>query len=282
MKQNADVLFQNCLDFFQDEYDLRELRSIVTILLEDEFEITKTDIILKKEVEFDFPAFGLKLSRLKALEPVQYVTGKAHFLSRVFQVSPEVLIPRPETEELVQWIITDNRKSSPTIWDIGTGSGCIAISLGLGISNSLVHASDVSKGALEIAKANNSQHSASVDFVESDILKDNSNYHDLDIIVSNPPYIPEQERNLMHENVTTHEPEMALFVSDKDPLLFYKQIAQVALEKLKVGGQLYFEIHEDYGSELCDYLEFAGYRNVAVKKDMQGKDRMVRAEIGRE
>ena len=277
MKQNADVLFQNCLEFFQNEYDLRELRSIISVLLEDELEITKTDIILKKEVEFDFPAFGLKLSRLKAMEPVQYVTGQAHFLGKTFQVSPAVLIPRPETEELVQWIINENNIPNPKIWDVGTGSGCIAVSLAAELPEADVIGSDFSGSVLIIANENNQKLGTKVNFILSDILAGNPPISNRDIVVSNPPYIPLSDKHEMTENVFNYEPHEALFVPNENPLLFYNLIASQSLTCLNPGGFLYFEIHEQYGKEVLDMLSGYGFTDIRIRKDLHGKERMVRA-----
>ncbi len=282
MELHAQILFQNCLEKLDGLYDHRELKSIVSLLLEDVYGVSQMDILTKKMVSLDEEKLNSKLSRLRSMEPIQYVTGQAHFLGREFQVAPDVLIPRPETEELVSWIVQENELIAPTIWDIGTGSGCIAICLSLDIMDSQIIATDASEGALQIAKTNNSELKTDVTFVTSDIFLELPELTGVDIIVSNPPYIPEQEKNLMHKNVIANEPDIALFVPNDNPLIFYQRIAEVGLEKLKPGGKLFFEMHENYGSEVLALLEKLDYQKIQVKKDMQGKERMVKAVVGGE
>jgi release factor glutamine methyltransferase len=276
VKQTADDLFQNCLTQLAGTYPITELKSVVRILLEDLFGISRMDMVLKKEVNVDAHALKEALERLRHHEPVQYVVGKALFLDREFRVAPGVLIPRPETEELVQWILEEKEQPNPVIWDIGTGSGCIAVSLALALPGAKVFGTDFSESALQIAQANADALHADVTFIHSDILLEAPALPAPYIIVSNPPYIPAGERTTMHANVTKHEPESALFVPDADPLLFYRRIAEVAKDALAPYGRLYFEIHEKRGAEVKQLLEQLGYQNVEIKRDMQGKDRMVR------
>jgi len=275
----AHILFNDCFKVLAKCYEEREAKSITSQFLEDAFGITKMDIMLMESVTYEAAELEDKLERLNNLEPVQYVTGVAHFMGSKFTVDSNVLIPRPETEELVDWIISENTVETPTIWDIGTGSGCIAISLALGIPSAKVVATDISEEALQIVKTNNSELNSKVDFIQSDILKNTLPSASFDIIVSNPPYIPEMEQELLHKNVLDNEPDEALFVPDNDPLLFYRRIAEVGQEKLKSGGWLYFESHEKYAEEVCDLLEGLDYRNIELKKDMQGKERMVRVRV---
>lgn len=277
--KQAHILFSNCFDVLAKCYEEREAKSIASQFLEDAFGISKMDIMLKKSINYDSSDFEEKLDRLKKLEPVQYVTGITHFMGRKFIVDQNVLIPRPETEELVDWIISENTLENPVIWDIGAGSGCIAISLALGIKGAQVKASDISEEALQIAKTNNSELGTDVSFITSNILLEVPELDLMDILVSNPPYIPEMERERLHKNVIDNEPSEALFVPDNDPLLFYRRIAEVGLEKLKPRGYLYFESHENYAREVCDFLESLDYTDVKIKKDMQGKERMVRARL---
>jgi release factor glutamine methyltransferase len=187
------------------------------------------------------------------------------------------LIPRPETEELVQWIIQENKNSKPSILDIGTGTGCIAISLKKNIPQSTVLACDISPVCLETARRNSELNSADVLVFQYDILNNTPEISlpELDIIVSNPPYIREAEKSLMEKNVLEYEPELALFVADEKPLIFYERIADFSRIHLKNRGRLYFEINEAFGSECCDMLQGKGFSEIVLKKDIHGKDRMM-------
>jgi len=276
----AQILFNNCVNQLAGSYDQREVKNIIKMLLEDAHDISQMDMMLKNSVKYNAKKLDEQLAKLTKMAPIQYVTGIAHFMGREFHVDPTVLIPRPETEELVAWIGQENETKNPSIWDIGTGSGCIAISLAQEISGAQVYASDISDGALTIAELNNSNLDAKVSFFNSDIHEEVSDQPTHDIIVSNPPYIPEKDKNEMSKNVLAFEPSEALFVSNEDPLLFYKRIAEIGRKKLKSGGSLFFEIHEAYASPICDFLARLDYRPIELKKDMQGKDRMMRAVIG--
>ena len=244
--------------------------------MEDAFGITRMDIAMRKTVSIDSGALANSLNRLAAHEPVQYVVGKAYFLDEAFKVSPDVLIPRPETEELVQWILSENNESNLSVWDIGTGSGCIAISLAKQLTDATVYASDISGSALNLARTNSLEHGTIVQFLQSDVLNDTTPIDDLDIIVSNPPYIPESDRTSMHVNVLNHEPSTALFVPNDDPLRFYRKIGAVGLECLKDGGLIYFEVHEQLANETLQMLLQLGYTEGKIKTDLNEKKRMVR------
>lgn len=221
------------------------------------------------------------LKRLQNGEPVQYIIGKAFFYNSEFIVTPATLIPRPETEELVQWILDDARQHSASelsILDIGTGTGCIAISLKKELPKASVSALDVSPDALIVARENARLIDADVNFIEDNILASHA-YKDenkLDIIVSNPPYVTPADKEQMHRNVTDFEPHTALFVPENDPLLFYKAIADFALEHLIESGLLYFEINESYGAETAAMLDAKGFKDIVLRKDLPGRDRMVR------
>lgn len=219
------------------------------------------------------------LRRLCSHEPIQYIQGKALFCGREFCVSPEVLIPRPETEEMVELIVKENNIPSPSVLDVGTGSGCIAISLKLGIPAASVRAFDISAAALRIAESNAARLDADVSFEKQDIIAFDpaDSCNSLDLLVSNPPYVTECEKKDMDRNVLDWEPATALFVPDDDPLLFYRKIAQVGSVMLKHGGRLYLEINRAYGHEVADLLGSAGYTDVEVRKDMSGNDRFVSA-----
>ncbi len=260
-------------------YDSREARNIIETLFLDAHGLNKTELILDKEINIDLPTFESQLDRLKNHEPVQYVTGIAHFYGREFKVNKDVLIPRPETEELVDWIIQGNQKESPVIWDIGAGSGCIALSLAAEITGSKVFAIDVSEQAMKDARENSDRFGVKSEFIIKDILSEIPAITEPDIIVSNPPYIPDRDRSAMSANVLDYEPEVALFVTNDDPLIFYRRIAEIGIEKLNSGGSLYFEIHEEAGEAVVEIMESLGYSDVELRKDLQGKDRMVKGRI---
>ena len=216
------------------------------------------------------------VTRLLQNEPIQYVTGFADFYGRRFRIQTGALIPRPETEELCKLIILENDLNKPRIMDVGAGSGCIAITLALEL-NVMVFATELSDKALEVARENSNYLKAKVDLQKSDALNEELPQKELDILVSNPPYIPSIDKVDMHENVLKYEPELALFVSDSDPLIFYREIAEKGLDSLNPEGKLYFEIHERYGNEIAELLSGMGYGKVHIHKDMQGKDRMISA-----
>ncbi len=244
--------------------------------MEDVFAITRADVILENEMEVSLNELDACVLRLLNNEPLQYVTGIADFYGRKFSLSSGALIPRPETEELCELIINENNISQPKILDVGVGSGCIAITLAAELKGTVLGI-DVSDDAIAIAENNSEELQVEVDFLQSDILKDSLPADDLDILVSNPPYIPYQDQEKMRANVLRYEPELALFVRDENPLVFYKRIAELGIQGLKPNGRLYFEIHESFGNEVKDYLEKFGYLEVRIHKDMQGKDRMISA-----
>lgn len=218
------------------------------------------------------------MKRLQNYEPIQYIIGDTEFFGLPFKVTPATLIPRPETEELVQWILSDFENVAPSILDIGTGSGCIAISLAKNLENAAVSAVDISEEALHIAKQNALDNEVSVNFYQADILALNTLPHTYDCIVSNPPYVRTLEKEFMQPNVLKHEPESALFVSNDNPLVFYTKIARLAKEHLSVNGTLYFEINEYLGKEMQDMLKAEGFAEIELRKDIFGKDRMLRCK----
>ena len=269
-------------------YDIQEARGIVRLLLSDLYGMSLTDICvgaLDRLTEEQTQQIEDAMLRLEKGEPVQYVTGKAHFCDRTFLVSPSVLIPRPETELLCQ-LIADNDQTVTgngeiRVLDMGTGSGCIAITLALSMQNASVEAWDVSAEALNMAKSNAESLGASVSFEQKDILGLDENnvercYH---IIVSNPPYICNKEAAQMEHNVLDFEPHLALFVPDEAPLLFYSAIARFARLALKVGGALYFEINQLYADALCSMLSSLGFANVTIHVDQFGKQRFISAKL---
>lgn len=224
-------------------------------------------------------------SALLQHKPVQYVLGEAWFMNMRLRVNEHVLIPRSETEELVDWIVNNTKDMDHpdvNILDIGTGSGCIAIALKKNLPLSAVTGTDLSEEALQVAKINAAEQNTLIDFLHADILhpSDWNQLSHYDIIVSNPPYISVSEKNTIHKNVLDFEPHLALFVPDNDPLLFYKAIIQFCKNHLIQQGLLYFEINEGSGDEVIKLLNKEGFINVELKKDMQGKDRMVKAKMG--
>lgn len=282
-------------------YDSRETNAIISLLLEEVCGITRVDRIVNPDLVIDeekSKIFEQYATRLKQGEPIQYVLGYEYFMGEKFLVNPDVLIPRPETAELVNWVV-DNSVENPVdncgklsaqpslkLLDIGTGSGCIALSLARLINNSTVVAFDLSTGALKTAKENAKlQNINNVIFVEKDILAEqNSTYEQenvdkFDVIVSNPPYVMNKEKMGMDKNVLNHEPHLALFVPDDDPLLFYRAIANYGKLNLKEGGKLYFEINSALGKETCELLSSLGYHDIELRQDMFGKDRMICARI---
>lgn len=238
------------------------------------------NLVVSKENED--PLF-FALSQLKQERPIQHILGKAHFCELEFRVDENVLIPRPETEELVYWIINEVQKGAPReevkILDIGTGSGCIAISLAKNLPNAKAYALDISKKALQIAGENAMDNGVDIVFLEADILSLEGFKDKFDVIVSNPPYVRELEKLEMKNNVVEHEPGLALFVSDGDPLIFYKKITRFALSHLKKGGVLFFEINQYLGEEMKQLLEAENFSEIELRKDMFGNDRMLKGQL---
>lgn len=264
-------------------YDQREAASITRIVFED------VDFLKNRhsheELNGGHAALLNKIqSRLLSHEPVQYVLGEADFYGLKFKVNPHVLIPRPETEELVQWIKNDIENIAPegigkTLLDIGTGSGCIALTLQSKLPKLAVTGLDVSPLSIDIVRKNISSTGIDIQLVCIDILntQQTAMLPVYDYIVSNPPYILQKDKVQMQPNVLQHEPHLALFVPDEDPLLFYRHIMAFAQKHLHKGGALYFEIHEQYSAAIKQLLEKSGFQNIIIKKDMSGKDRMVRS-----
>lgn len=216
--------------------------------------------------------------KLAAYEPLQYVLGECFFYKYSFEVNNSVLIPRPETEELVEWIITDHKNNPISVLDIGTGSGCIPISIQLAIPRAKVSACDISDLALTVAKKNARRNRAEVNFFEADALNMNLDLPKYDLIVSNPPYIKQSEAEQIHQNVKDHEPHLALFVKDNDAIIFYKRIIDLCAEHLKANGCLYFELNPITAEEIKEYAESKGiFSHIELKKDMSGHVRFLRA-----
>ena len=265
------------------QYPDTEASAIAKAILTDVFQLSTTDLYASKDMNFSTnqaEKLEVIITRLRANEPLQYILGNCYFCGLDFHVEPGVLIPRPETVELVEWIISD-RKSSDSlirILDIGTGSGCISISLAKNLPQSEVHAWDISEDAIRIASDNANRLDANVRFRQTDALGQVPTDTMMNVIVSNPPYITEAERTGMDANVTDWEPDTALFVPDNTPLLFYERIADIGKQILTPDGTLYFEINQRFGTETVGMLRQKGYRNVELRKDLSGNDRMIKAE----
>lgn len=260
-------------------YPKPEADTLVNWLLEHHLGMRRVDMMHFLE-EKDLPdALKQDFERLKTGEPIQYILGHGPFYGREFKVTPATLIPRNETEELVHLIIKENHSQNLRILDIGTGSGCIPITLALEIKNPVVFGVDVSEDALDIATLNAKNLHAAVTFSRCDILKEVPEIQELDILVSNPPYIPFEEKEKIHRNVLDFEPHLALFVENEDPLIFYKKIAHIGKNLLKPSGKIYFEINERYGSHVADLLSDSGYKKVRIMQDLNGKDRMISGQI---
>ncbi|SMD42560.1 release factor glutamine methyltransferase [Aquiflexum balticum DSM 16537] len=274
---NLTALFQSFSSRLQTIYSKQESESLVLWLFEEYLGKNRIDLFSNNVVESIPIELENALKELLKGKPIQYVTGKAPFYGREFLVNSNVLIPRNETEELVHLIIKENKNSGLRILDIGTGSGCIPITLAMELNDAEVFGLDISDKALSVASRNAISLDAEVVFQKCDILNEEIPLKHLDIIVSNPPYVKISEKEMMHENVLKHEPHLALFVDDDDPLLFYKHIGKKAKKVLKPYGRLYFEINEALGNETVDILTEYGYTEVKILEDLNGKNRMVRA-----
>jgi release factor glutamine methyltransferase len=266
-------------------YDAGEAESFFYLILEEKQQLKRIDLTLKPDLVFsegEIKVWNSILEELKLEIPIQYLLGKTSFYGLDFEVNENVLIPRPETEELVDWIISNNqtisKASSLKILDIGTGSGCIAISLAKNLPNAQVFAIDVSEKALATAKKNAILNEVTVTFIEQNILETLDLKQEFDIIVSNPPYVRNLEKEEIKKNVLDNEPHLALFVEDHDALIFYRKIAELAQKNLSNSGQLYFEINQYLGVEMVDLLEKMDFKNIELKKDIYGNDRMMRGE----
>ena len=270
-----------------EQFPQREAEQLMRILLDDLFGLDLKSQLMNPDLrldEFQYAQLSEAVKRLLAGEPVQYVTGLARFGDLLIKVSPAVLIPRPETEELVQKICTSLSGEKPMrVWDIGTGSGCIAIALAKRFANAEVVAFDVSEAALQIAKENAESNGAKVTFVQDDVLNPQSDYFSqpVDLVVSNPPYICDSERAAMECNVLDWEPGTALFVPDDDPLRFYRKILALAQSQLTPGGQVWFEINERMGEEMLSLCREMGFPEAEVLEDFAGKPRFVKTSSAR-
>ena len=261
-------------------YDEGEARQIAEMLILAKGNISRNDLIIEPNKELIIGGLEDIIAELRSWRPVQYIIGYADFRDMELAVREGVLIPRPETEELVEWIVSESDNGAK-ILDIGTGSGAIAIALSREVENSRVWAMDISQEALTIARENGEHYAPNVAFIEGDALADFATLFNeqFDVVVSNPPYIPETDVAQMRKNVLDFEPSTALFVPDNDPLLFYRSIARTAKKILKPGGKLYFEIYELLATEMVEMLEGEGYSEIALREDFRGKPRMICARV---
>lgn len=285
----------------QTIYDESESNNIAQIVLEDCTGFAKNRLILQKDDPLSTTQVDTVQDQLKRLlthEPIQYILNKTWFYGMELYVDNSVLIPRPETEELVDWIVRDVKKSGADVFerhpaqadvtsqlkilDIGTGSGCIALALKKAMPKAEVWGCDISEKALNVARRNGSMRDIRVDFQGINFLHETQQHAlpTVDIIVSNPPYIPMQDKDTMHPNVLHYEPHTALFVPNDDALLFYKAIARFGKKRLYKNGSIYLEIHENLGNAVIDLFRSEGYGQTKIKKDMQGKERMVKVVSG--
>ena len=274
---------------FQEElkgiFSSEEIDMFFFMIVQKEFGFSKSKTLasLKEEVSMgeSIMIHGC-LNRLKKSEPIQYILEETEFYGLPFKVSPYVLIPRPETEELVDWVVQEykNHKSeSLELLDIGTGSGCIAVSLAKKLHWANISALDVSKKALGVAEENAQHNQVEIDFFERDILQADSLPKSYDVIISNPPYVRESEKKAMQKNVLNYEPHTALYVDDEDPLRYYQKMAHLAKKQLTSGGALYFEINEYLSEELIELLQNEGFKRCILKQDLFGKDRMLKCSL---
>ena len=273
-------------DSLQDIQDEQEIESFFFILTEYLHNLKRVDVALNPNFEIseeEVEKWNAILAQLQQEKPIQYITGEAWFYGLRFEVNENTLIPRPETEELVEWIIESQKLKVQSqkleILDIGTGTGCIPISLKANLPQANVSAIDVSEQALEVAKRNAASNKAEINFIQANILEVQDLNQHFDIIVSNPPYVRNLEKQEIKKNVLDYEPHLALFVEDNDALLFYRKIAQLALLNLTPNGLLFFEINQYLGNETVDLLESLGFKNIELKKDIYGNDRMIKCSI---
>lgn len=263
-------------DALSEMYSRREIDQIVAAMFLRYKAMDRTQLLLNQNErlsESELLAFHFAIKRLKSGEPLQYVLGNTYFFGLEFLIKPGVLIPRPETEELVQAIIESNQKSNPVIVDVGTGSGCIAVTLAAKISGAEVYAVDISPRALQIAESNAALNHVAVKFSQMDVLRDELPVSSVDILVSNPPYVLDSDRRQMESVVLDYEPHEALFVPDNDPLLFYRRLIILAGKYLNAGGMLACEMHEDMEEQMMELFDSESRSRLKFYKDLQGKTR---------
>lgn len=273
-------------------YDEAEAESFFYLILEAKQQLHRIDLALRPDLTLSESEIGIwdtLLNDLKKEIPIQYLLGKTSFYGSDFQVNEHVLIPRPETEELVAWLLEETekknilkQKTSIKILDIGTGSGCIAISVKKHLPQAKITAIDVCEKAIEVATNNAKINQVAITFVQKNILETNDLQEQYDVIISNPPYVRHLEKSEIKKNVLDYEPHVALFVADTDALVFYKKIAQLALKNLTPNGKLFFEINQYLGKEMIELLQKSGFQNIELRKDMYENDRMIMGSLKKE
>jgi release factor glutamine methyltransferase len=282
-------LFNSFRQGLSSIYDTNEIEALTLLVISEITHLSKAYIKAFPEKEITIEqseTLNNTLSRLQTGEPIQYILGNTEFYGLPFTVNQSVLIPRPETEELVEWAIAEvkSQNSKVKILDIGTGSGCIAISLKKHLPDGDVSAIDISNEALKTARQNAELNKVEIDFIHTDILSHHlqpatHNPQLYSLIISNPPYVTLHDKTQMHTNVTDFEPHLALFVPEDDPLIFYKAIADFAIKNLASDGLLFLEINENLGKQTVDLLKNNGFKNIELRKDMSGRDRMIRTRL---
>lgn len=266
----------------ENEYPVEEVHSFFFMLTEAFFKINRLNLALNPELEIDkshIEKLESALARLKNHEPIQHIIGETEFFGLTFKVDKNVLVPRPETEELVEWILEEFfEEESGRILDIGTGSGCIAISLAKNLPEAQISAIDISEAALVMAKTNAEINNVDINFIQEDILKTEALKGNWDVIVSNPPYVRELEKKEMHRNVLEYDPPTALYVKDENPLIFYEKITKLAKSSLNPSGKLYFEINQYLAEETEKMMQKYGF-STELRKDLFGNFRMLKGEL---
>ncbi|RAR51095.1 peptide chain release factor N(5)-glutamine methyltransferase [Flavobacterium lacus] len=265
-------------------FDEQEIDSFFYLVLEKFHQLKRVDLALQpslKVSESGLEQWNAVLEQLKTQQPIQYILGETYFCDLVFKVNEHTLIPRPETEELVYWILEELKQKNQNyaIVDIGTGTGCIPITLKKNLPESTVFGLDISEEALSVARENATTNEVEVKFMQKNILETSDLQHQFDVIVSNPPYVRNLEKAEIKTNVLAFEPHLALFVSDDEPLIFYRKIAELARKNLKQNGLLFFEINQYLGKETVELLQNLGFATIELRKDIYGNDRMIRASV---
>lgn len=288
------MTFRECeriyIDSLTSVYDRLEAASLAWLSISHICKLKRAEYLNLKDTEIpsdNYESLIKILEELKTGKPLQYVIGETEFYGLIFKVNPSVLIPRPETEELVEWIISNLRHSKTPIEglkiiDIGTGSGCIPISLKKNLPEAQLYALDISPDALDVSQQNAALNKSTIHFIHDDILNPKSrelSEEKFGIIVSNPPYVTDAEKQQMMPNVLEYEPHLALFVPNDDPLIFYRAIADFAIKHSDTNGSLYMEINENLGEETVQLLKQMGFKNIELRRDLNGKDRMIRSQI---
>lgn len=277
---SSKLLFSQIANRLEKIYNKNESRQLTKMLLADTLSLSFEDIVIDKEVDINAvkgEVLDQQIALLANYQPIQYVLGKAYFFEREFMVNSSVLIPRQETEELVKEILIDNKRPNLKVLDIGSGSGCIGITLALELENAQVSSLDVDEGALQVTMKNAARRGVELKSIIANVLALDVLPDKYDIIVSNPPYVTEKEKGEMHNNVLDHEPHLALFVPDDDPLKFYRKIVSLAKQHLNPNGKLYLEINENFGPEIVGLYEDENCSFVKLVQDINGKDRIVKA-----